>query len=476
MKFRGGYTPKISGRPLSTVEESPFPERLFVSLERGGLSYVPVVRAGQKVGFGDPLAEVKVDGGTLQLPSPASGKVAKTGEINQTIILEELSPDTATSRFKAYRPERITDADTREVLSKAGIWPFFWSSRTGGLPALSESEKPKAIVMNCVLAEPFRARGRVIIRRSWSRIMQGIRFLPRLLADYGRVEIILTHVHDPVARQMYADLAGYAWVRLHPVPVTYPIENPLILIKILRKAVPFFKAGDTIWLIDVQGIEALGACLAEGMPLHQRVVTTGGPGAASPKHHSVRVGSPVSLLSPKKGDLEKVHILRGGLLKGVPLDSGADGVQYDDDAFFYLPEVSTRQFLGFLRPGFDRTCYAPCFATRLTGGADRHISILLRGERRPCIACGLCEKICPAQIMPQILHRYLYRDALEEAEKAGLERCVDCDLCTYVCPSKIELQKQFSETRQRLRMERGEEGEAVSSAQAGTSFPGESKG
>jgi Na+-translocating ferredoxin:NAD+ oxidoreductase RnfC subunit len=58
--------------------------------------------------------------------------------------------------------------------------------------------------------------------------------------------------------------------------------------------------------------------------------------------------------------------------------------------------------------------------------------------------------------MPQIIHRYLYRERTEEAEKAGLDRCVDCNLCTYVCPSKIELKKQFSEAKQLIRREREE--------------------
>ena len=80
----------------------------------------------------------------------------------------------------------------------------------------------------------------------------------------------------------------------------------------------------------------------------------------------------------------------------------------------------------------------------------------LRGERRPCIACGLCERVCPADLLPQVLHRYLYRDALDEAEAAGLGRCIGCGLCSYVCPSKLELVHQFAEARDRIAHERAE--------------------
>ncbi len=92
----------------------------------------------------------------------------------------------------------------------------------------------------------------------------------------------------------------------------------------------------------------------------------------------------------------------------------------------------------------------------ITGAPDSEITNSLRGERRPCIACGLCEKVCPAELMPQIIHRYLYSEDFNKAEAVGLDLCVDCGLCTYVCPSKIELEKQFMKTLEQLRLEHEE--------------------
>jgi Na(+)-translocating NADH:ubiquinone oxidoreductase A subunit len=367
------------------------------------------------------------------------------------VVLEDLRPDIVPLR--TFQPERISRDETVAALARGGVLPLIWSSATRGIPELAEDRKPKAIALNVILTEPFRARGKVVLRRSWSRIIQGLKFLPRLLEDYGTLEIVLTQARDPVARMMYADLAGFAWVHFRPVPLRYPVENPRVLVEALRGSIPRLGKDGTIWVIDVQAAEAIGACLAEGLPLHQRVVAAGGPGCAHPRHLAARVGTPVSALFPE-GGLKQVAVLRGGLFQGERVDPARAAVQYDDDAYFFLPEGAAQQFLGFLRPGLDRTSYLPCFATHLTGGADRHLSTLLRGERRPCITCGLCEQVCPARIMPQILHRYLYRQALAEAERAGLERCVDCNLCTYVCPSKIDLQRQFSEARQSLEAEK----------------------
>jgi Na(+)-translocating NADH:ubiquinone oxidoreductase A subunit len=449
MNMHGGYLPRIPGRPSSIVDELSLPPRLEINLQRAGVDYAPVANAGEIVEMGDPLAEASSGSRRLVLPAPAKGRVALVE--GAKIALEDVK--VGTNPHETYAPERVTREQTIAALTAGGVWPLFWSSASGGMPSLEGDELPQAIVVNVVVAEPFRARGKVILQRSWSRIVQGIKFLPRLMADYGTIYLVLTAVRDPVAQMMYADLSGFAWIRFRPVPLLYPVENPGLLIQSLQKTDRSLKKDAPMWVVDAQAMEAVGACLGEGLPLHQRVVVTGGPGHPNPRHLAVRVGTPVRELS-RQLDGAPVTILRGGIFGGEPVDPDSDSVQYDDDAFFYLPEASGREFLSFMRPGFDRTSYSPAFVSRVFGGSDRRISTSLRGERRPCISCGLCEKICPARILPQVLHRYVHREMYEEAEKVGLHRCIECGLCSFVCPSKLELLQQFIETKALLRSER----------------------
>lgn len=472
MKISGGYTPKIAGRPSSTVREISPPDTLLISLERDGLSYKPAVKNGQKVKFGDTLAEATVEGGKLALPAPSGGKVTLRKEEGEKPPLLSIKTDgraEVAGIFDQLKPERVSGKKVREALARGGVWPLFWSSRTGGMPTLKTDEHPRAIIINSVLTEPFRTRGKAILQRSWYRIVQGIKFLPRLLADYGTIEIILTAKRDPVARMMYMDLAGYAWLHFHPVPLLYPVEDPIVLTKALRKHDTSIKKDDVIWVIDVQGVEAVGACLDEGVPLYQRVATLGGPGHPEPGHVQIRIGTPIEHILPQNYSPDDVLVLRGGLLKGEPVVPGTDSVGYDDDGFFFLPKVKEREFLSFTRPGFKRTSILPCFMSKITGAADSQISTSLRGEERPCIACGLCEMVCPVDLMPQMIHRYLYREDFDKAEAVGLDLCVDCGLCTYVCPSKIELQKQFMEATEIIKLEHEEAAASESSSTSNAS-------
>lgn len=453
MKVRGGYLPKIAGRPSHVIRDEPAPGQLFIALRQDAISYSPAVAHGDSVAFGAPLAWAEVRGGRIALPAPANGTVsigASPGTA-ETIVLQvkntEIKPATA-----RQPPERTTAETMRATLAANGIWPLIWSSGTRGMPPVDGSEQPRRILVNCVTAEPFRARGKVVLQSNWRQVAAGLRFLPRLLAEYGMIHLVLTELSDPVVQTIRKETEGHAWLKIETAPVRYPAEHPRVLCRALRNSDRRIKPDEIVWVLDVQAVQALGACMGEGLPLHERIVAVGGPGACAPCHVRVRVGTPLNQLLDPTDLGESKRVLRGGLFRGSPVNPNAS-VGYTDDAFFVLPRPAGREFLGFTNPGFDRVSILPCFASRLTGAADRHLTTSLRGERRPCISCGLCEEVCPMQLLPQVLHRYLHRDAIDEAEQTGLPLCIGCGLCAYICPSKIELRHQFLEAQRRLQIE-----------------------
>ncbi len=469
MRIRGGYAPKISGRPSSILKKISISSFLSVDLNRNGRQYNPLVEEGQRVKIGDALAEAEISDReeqvkikqkqqTLVLPSPADGTVhlttnQETGE-TVSIKLTDIGPSVDTKPTKVKDPSRITPAEVRKILVERGIWDYFWSSRTKGTPEIDGKIKPKAIIINTIIAEPFRTRGNVILKQFWHSIIKGMGYLPLLLADYGTVEFILTQRKDPIVQLMFKELTGKAWVKFHFVDVKYPVENPLILDGLLRDAKTNLAPEDDIWVVDIQCIEAIGIGLGKGVPISRRIVALGGPAFPDPMHINVRIGTPLKDIIPGTVDFSSTLVLRGGLFTGTPVDPETDSVSFDDNAFFFLPVKQTRDFISFVRPGMNKKSIFPNFIGRI----DKDMSNQMRGELRPCIACGKCQEVCPVDLLPQIIHRYLYGDNLDEAQKMGLDNCIDCNLCTFVCTSKIELRVQFAEAREMLRAER--EGDA----------------
>ena len=129
------------------------------------------------------------------------------------------------------------------------------------------------------------------------------------------------------------------------------------------------------------------------------------------------------------------------------------GLDTECDGLTIIPEQTEKEVLPFVRPGWGRRSYSNCFLSALRRDFHERLTTALRGERRPCISCNFCEEVCPAGIMPHLIHKYLYQGALEETGQIGLHLCVRCGLCSYVCPSKIDLRKQFIDAQEALQSE-----------------------
>jgi Na+-transporting NADH:ubiquinone oxidoreductase subunit A len=236
------------------------------------------------------------------------------------------------------------------------------------------------------------------------------------------------------------------------IPLTYPYDH----FAILARRLGLKRSEGPIWAVRTEGVLAADRALTYTKPCTVRIISIGGTGVNLPTHLKVIPGYPIQKIKDKYVFEPAARVINGGILTGNVLTEEALGIDAECKGITVLPEMEEREFLGFIRPGWDRNCYAKCFLSSLRKPFTERFTTGLRGEARPCISCNFCEEVCPAGIMPYLIHKYLYADLIEEAEQARVDLCVECGLCSYVCPSKIDLRRQLIDTRGLIEKEKEE--------------------
>jgi len=370
------------------------------------------------------------------------------------IVLTDASPPAE----KIHVPEKDLPHIVQEMgaagikrykLLSLGAWQFFYDAYTGGLP--DPLGTPQAIIASTVSLEPFITRGDAQLHNRLLQFTRGLEHLQSLL-EYQPIYLIMPDISSAFASQVREQIRGYAWVKLIEIPLKYPYDN----FNILARRLALRKDAGPIWSVRTEGILAIDRALTVSKPCLVRIVSIGGPSVNSPVHLKAMAGYPIQKILDKYVFGPDVRVLNGGILTGEPISPEMLGLDAESRGLTVVPELKDREFLGFTRPGWNRRAYSECFLSSLRKDFREPLTTAVRGELRPCISCNFCEEVCPAGIMPYLIHKYLYRDLIEEADQARVDLCVECGLCSFVCPSKIELRKQFIEAKRLIEKEKEE--------------------
>ncbi len=455
MRLKGGHSIILRGRPSGSIVELPEPEFLYLPLRSSRFVFSErCVREGERVRAGRTLAE---DPGNFGVPlvAPRAG-VVRLDPAQSHIALENVIKEPE----EAYRPdedlpsvpEGMGPAGVKRLkLLKLGAWQFLYDAHTGALP--DPLGAPRAVIVSTLNLEPFGARGDVQLRNGLPNYASGlehVRALVKEKTEHPPVYLVLPDVKSDLARRVRETLQGFSWLKMVAVPLRYPFDNPAIGARALGLRQ---KPGSPVWALRTEGVLAIDRALSLSRPCTDRIVALGGPGVGEPTHLRAMPGYPLMEMLSSRVAPAPVRILDGGVLTGEMIGKERLGLGAECTGLTVLPEQTEREFMGFLRPGWGRHSHSRCFLSALRRPFPRPLTSAVHGALRACVSCGYCEEVCPAGIMPQLIHKYLYRDALEEAERAGIDLCVGCGLCSYVCPSKIELCRQLLDAKETVRAE-----------------------
>jgi len=466
--LRGGYSVLLEGRPSRTIEDLPEPNVLYLPLKSRRFTFSDVlVKEGERVAAGQVLAR-DPDRFSLPLLAPQSGSVRLKAAENH-IVLENLAASPQRVHVADERPshaprESLSVGEKREKLLALGAWQFLYDAHTGELP--DPSGTPRAVLVSTVALDPFVARGDVQLRERLTAFARGLEHLQSLL-EYQPIYLVMPDVHSALASEVREMSRGRAWVRRVEIPLRYGLDSLSVL---ARRLGLMRDPQQPVWALRTEGVFAIDNVLTFSLPCTERIVSVGGPAVESPVHVRAVPGYPLKAILERRVTEEYVRVINGGVLSGEAVGSDKLGLDAECSGLTVVPDHVERELLAFVRPGWNRRSYSKCYMSslrrafagrveyggKMQAGRLRYAERLttgLRGERRACISCNACEEVCPARIMPHLIHKYLYQGALDLAERARVDLCVECGLCSFVCPSKIELRQQFVDAKEQIRRE-----------------------
>jgi len=271
------------------------------------------------------------------------------------------------------------------------------------------------LLINAVECEPYIACDNRLCQERAAEIIEGVRILQHAVQP----DSCIIAIEDGMAAAEEALRSVLATgndtdIRVTRVPEIYPSGGERQLIKVLTgREVPSqgFPADIGIICQNVGTTVAVYNAVIKQQPLLSRIVTVTGDGIAQPQNFETLIGTPVShLVACAGGYTEDVErLLIGGPMMGYAVS--------DDN----IPVTKTMNCI--LAVSHERMPAPPA--------------------AQPCIRCGKCTEVCPADLLPQQLYWYAHSSNLDAAQDYSLFDCIECGCCAYVCPSHIPLVQYY---------------------------------
>ena len=263
----------------------------------------------------------------------------------------------------------------------------------------ADPEKPIHTIVICgVDRDLLITTNQYVLKSNIDAIKSGV----RILKEITGIEKILITVPEHLSLE-----AVDSGAQVMTVDSEFPATLPLLMMPaLLGQIVP---AGQScadmgVCFISAEAVASIGTAFGKGrIPFYKTITFINKNGEQS--LISARIGTPV-------GDVlnafditikEKDRIIFGGPMTGSAVYSTDYPVQADTDAIM-VQDLDTIPLV----------------------------------SDYPCINCGECVRICPANVPINVLVRFLEAGEYEAAaDEYDLYSCIECGLCSFVCVSRM---------------------------------------
>ncbi len=439
--FAGGiHPPAMKAQSVNVaLRKLPLSDNFIIPLQQHqGAAGEIKVQQGDSVLKGQPLTK----GNYLQVPvhAPTSGIITAiephvTAGTNPMALCIHLKPDGHDSASESWPVRDYQQQDPRELINRlhlAGIVGLGGA----GFPTAKKLQsgllhKTEILIINAAESEPYVTADERLIQEHADEILQGIHILMHILKPAQTIIGIENNKAQAIAALRLV-LADSADIKLQLLPAKYPSGSTRQLTTMLTgREVPCGQHSSAVNVLtqNVSTTFAIKRAIIDGQPLTERVITLAGDGLTSPGNVWVRIGTPVRDLLDNAGfNPQCQHMLvMGGPLMGATF------------ANTHVPVMKTSN----------------CLLT------IKQSATAMAAAEQPCIRCGLCADVCPANLLPQQLYWFSRGAEHEKARQHHLFDCLECGACAFVCPSAIPLVQYYQQEKATIRLQDEEHARAV---------------
>lgn len=421
--FGGLKLPGFKSISMSqSTQPAPLPKILALPLKQHiGHAAEAIVNIGDMVLKGQMIAAAK-DHVSTPIHAPSSGKIIAiekrliphpSGIASDCIVIETDGKEQWIECTTHSNYRQLEASAVQNIIRDAGIvglggagFPSFIKLSPG------PSNVIETLILNGAECEPYITCDAMLMQEQGRKIIDGLNIMRHALQAARCVIAVEDNkraAHTMLVNALQEHEAEY--IEVIQVPTLYPAGGEKQLIKtITGKEVPSNGLPINIGIIchNVATAAAVATAVLEGKPLISRYITVTGEGIEHPQNLNVLFGTPFSELIDHCGRNKKAEqFIMGGPMMGFEVA--------EDN----IPVIKTSN----------------CILVQRKETKPDYVM--------PCIRCGKCAEVCPAQLLPQQLYWYARAKNFDKTQDHNLFDCIECGCCSYVCPSHIPLVQYY---------------------------------
>jgi electron transport complex protein RnfC len=404
------------------VLPAPIPDEIILPLRQHiGKAAEAVVQVGDHVLKGQMIAKA-TEYVSAPVHASTSGEISaiETRPIPHPSGLSDicivLKPDGKDEWIPLHSVDDYTQLDPsalRNIIRDAGIvglggagFPTFIKLNPG------PNRQVETLILNGAECEPYITCDAILMQEQPRRIIDGLLIMRHALKAQQCI-IALEDINKVALTLLKNSLLEHEsdFIQIIQIPTLYPTGGEKQLIKVLTgKEIPQHKLPIDTGVIchNVATAIAVLDVVESGKPLIERIVTVTGKTMGAPRNFKVAIGTPFShMLNLAQWNKSLTgQIIMGGPMMGFEVKSPDVPVIKTTNCILTLPEKKVTPVM-------------------------------------PCIRCGQCATVCPAQLLPQQLYWQARAKDFDRVQDYNLFDCIECGACAFVCPSQIPLVQYY---------------------------------